>query len=116
MCVISSLPQVSELGPESPAVGLQNELVTQIFQPAPRFALISTGGVAELVKRRPVDVLQAVLSDEKGSNKLQQFFDLYGAEEAAAMCWQLWGCPAPQTPAVHALLILHCQRSIVQER
>lgn len=52
-------------------------------------------GVLEMVKRRPVDVLQTFL-EERASTKIDQFFGSYGAAEAAATCLLL--CTAPPSP------------------
>lgn len=40
---------------------MQNELVSQIFTGPPQVVLVSTAGVLELERRRPVDVLQELL-------------------------------------------------------
>jgi hypothetical protein len=40
---------------------MQNELVSQIFTGPPQMVLVSTAGVLELERRRPVDVLQELL-------------------------------------------------------
>lgn len=65
---------------------MQDELVAQMFSGPPQLVLVSTAGVLELERRRPVDVLQALLQ-ERSPEKLQQFFEAYGAPEAAAMCY-----------------------------
>ena len=39
-------------------------------------------------KLRPVDVLEQILRESRGG-KLEQFFALYGAPEASAMCYFL---------------------------
>lgn len=39
-------------------------------------------------KLRPVDVLEQILRENRGG-KLEQFFSLYGAPEASAMCYFL---------------------------
>lgn len=69
-------------------LALHDELHTQVVLPAPRFVLVSTAGVLELDKLRPVDVLQALL-EERATPKVEAFFDTYGAHEAAAMAMQL---------------------------
>ena len=40
---------------------MQNELVSQLFTGPPQMVLVSTAGVLELERRRPVDVLQELL-------------------------------------------------------
>jgi len=84
-CAIASSPQPSALGPEVQTAGAQEELIAQLFLPASRYVLISTAGVVELEKRRPIDVLVRVL-EERHPDRVRQFFEAYGAPEAAAMC------------------------------
>ncbi|KAF5829261.1 Non-repetitive/WGA-negative nucleoporin C-terminal-domain-containing protein [Dunaliella salina] len=84
-CAIASSPQPSALGPEVQTAGAQEELIAQLFLPASRYVLISTAGVVELEKRRPIDILVRVL-EERHPNRVRQFFEAYGAPEAAAMC------------------------------
>ncbi len=50
-------------------------------------------------KRRPVDVLGAIL-DDRAPAKLEAFFRTYDAAEAAAMCYQLATSPATAVPTV----------------
>ncbi|MEW5305512.1 MAG: hypothetical protein WDW36_008046 [Sanguina aurantia] len=86
-CAMSAVPSRSVLGSDAAASG-NDELSTQIFTPAPRFVLISTAGTMEVERRRPVDVLASIL-EERSPEKLRSFFDIYGAVEAAAMCYIL---------------------------
>ena len=62
---IGCLPQPSQLGPDVHPGGrwgaMQNELLSQIFTGPPQMVLVSTAGVLELERRRPVDVLQELL-------------------------------------------------------
>lgn len=58
-------------------------------------------GVLEFQKRRPADVLAAVL-EERSAAKLEQFVALYGAAEAAAMCFLLATAPAPGVTSVRS--------------
>eukprot|EP00878_Enallax_costatus_P016050 GHUV01016827.1.p1 GENE.GHUV01016827.1~~GHUV01016827.1.p1 ORF type:complete len:1150 (+),score=458.72 GHUV01016827.1:567-4016(+) len=87
---IGCIPQASVLGPEVHPGGswgaMQDELVAQMFSGPQQLVVVSTAGVLELERRRPVDVLQALLA-ERSADKLKQFFDAYGAPEAAAMCY-----------------------------
>jgi hypothetical protein len=46
---------------------MQNELVSQIFTGPPQMVLVSTAGVLELERRRPVDVLQELLQVRGGA-------------------------------------------------
>lgn len=45
-------------------------------------------GATSAHKLRPVDVLEQILRESRGG-KLEQFFALYGAPEASAMCYFL---------------------------
>jgi len=97
-CAIEAAPLRSALGPESNR-GMQDELFTQVFNPPPRFVLISTAGVIELEKRRPIDILQQIL-EERSSDKLRQFFEAFGPPEAAAMCFMVAASRPGQVSAV----------------
>ena len=60
------LPQACTLGPEVLPGGAcgaaQDELAVQVFGAGPpRVVLVTTAGVLQLERRRPVDVLQAML-------------------------------------------------------
>lgn len=63
---------------------------------------ISTAGVLEVEKRRPVDVLASIL-EERSAQKLEQFFIGYGAAEGAAMCFYLATCPPSAASPVRSL-------------
>ena len=54
-----------------------------------------SAGILELVKRRPVDYLQAFL-EERAASQVDQFFSAYGSAEASAACLLL--CTAPPSP------------------
>lgn len=62
---IGCLPQPSVLGPELHPGGswgaCQDELTGQMFSGPLQLVLVSTAGVLQLERRRPVDVLQALL-------------------------------------------------------
>jgi len=55
--------------------------------------------VLKVEKRRPVDVLAAIL-DGRAPATLEAFFRTYDAGEAAAMCYQLVTSPATVVPSV----------------
>jgi len=81
---------------------MRDELYSQVVSPPQRYALVTTAGVLLLERRRPVDVLQQVLED-RDAQRLAQFFAVYGAAEAGAMCLILaagggggGGSPPPQ--------------------
>lgn len=65
--------------------------------------LVSTAGVLELDKLRPVDVLQSLL-EERATAKVEAFFKAYGAAEAAAMAMQLAAAPTGTVPLVRHML------------
>ena len=50
-------------------------------------------------KRRPVDILAAIL-EERAPGKLESFFRTYEAAEAACMAYQLATSPASMVSAV----------------
>lgn len=53
-------------------------------------------------KLRPVDVLEQILRENRGG-KLEQFFSLYGAAEASAMCYFLATAKDKSEVELHAL-------------
>ncbi|GIL76872.1 hypothetical protein Vretifemale_6406 [Volvox reticuliferus] len=65
-----------------------NELISAVWWPPPRFIVMSTAGVMELEKRRPVELLMQIL-ERNSPDQLRSFFQAYGAAEAAAMCYQI---------------------------
>lgn len=69
------------------------ELSSQFYSSPTRFAVVTTAGVMQVLKPRPVDVLADILSeltssgeDAKADEKLRSFFRNFGAIETAAMC------------------------------
>jgi hypothetical protein len=93
-----------------PLTALINPFRAFRLHPTPqRFVLISTAGVLELEKRRPVDVLAALLS-ERDAPKLGQFFSAFGPAEAAAMCYLLVTSDPADVPAVG---VVHLHRGPV---
>ena len=56
--VLRELPAASPLKPLL-RKGLADEPMLQLLLPAPRFAVMSTAGVLEVIRRRPIDLLQA---------------------------------------------------------
>ena len=53
-------------------------------------------------KLRPVDILEQILRENRGG-KLEQFFSLYGAPEASAMCYFLATAKDKNEVELHAL-------------
>lgn len=84
---------------------MQDELTTQLSGAPQPFVIISTAGVLEVEKRRPVDVLASIL-EERSAAKLEQFFRGYGAAEVAAMCFCLATCPPSAASSVSVPLCL----------
>lgn len=62
------------------------ELATQHILPRRRAIILSTMGLMELVFNRPVDLLQKLLEANNFRAVLEDFFQHFGAGEAAAMC------------------------------
>lgn len=62
------------------------ELATQHMLPRRRAIILSTMGLMELVFNRPVDLLQKLLETNNFRTVLEDFFQRFGAGEAAAMC------------------------------
>ncbi|GLI65285.1 hypothetical protein VaNZ11_008776 [Volvox africanus] len=88
---LEATPWRPVLGPEvlSDRAGPgSNELISAVWWPPPRFIVMSTAGVMELEKRRPVELLMQIL-ERSTSDQLRSFFQAYGAAEAAAMCYQI---------------------------
>eukprot|EP00798_Chlamydomonas_sp_ICE-L_P007357 gene7357-480_t len=101
-CALEAVPIQTTLGPETISKGSHaDELSSQVFSPPPRFVLISTAGVLELEKRRPVDILQQML-EERSADKQRQFTEAFGAVETAAMCFML-ACSRPGVTSAMAV-------------
>ncbi|KAL4425159.1 hypothetical protein ABPG77_008264 [Micractinium sp. CCAP 211/92] len=97
-CVIRSVPSSAPLLLGGLETAVRDELTTQNLGAAPRFVMVTTAGVLELEKLRPVDVL-AQLLEQRDAAKLEMFFKSYGAPEAAAMCILLATAGPPQVTA-----------------
>ena len=104
---LAAAPPAPLLGPDARGAARggagQDELSAQIFSPPQRFVLISTAGTLELERRRPVDVLAALLA-ERDAARLAQFFAAFGAAEAAAMCFMLAAGDVADVPAVRSFV------------
>lgn len=68
-------------------------------------ALTATDGAGATYahKLRPVDVLEQILRENRGG-KLEQFFALYGAPEASAMCYFLATAKNKNEVSLHSQL------------
>ncbi|OMO93980.1 Nucleoporin protein [Corchorus olitorius] len=67
----------------------RGELSTQHILPRRRIVVFSTMGMMELVFNRPVDILRRLLESNSPRSILEDFFNRFGAGEAAAMCLML---------------------------
>ena len=84
-CAIVPLATTLGTPSSSSTICIRSDATSINIAPAPRFVIVTTAGVLEVEKRRPVDVLSHLL-EEKNAAKLELFFKSYGAPEAAAMC------------------------------
>lgn len=70
---------------------------------------LDCAGATYAHKLRPVDVLEQILRENRGG-KLEQFFSLYGAAEASAMCYFLATAKDKNEVDLHALTCpFNCQ-------
>ncbi|DBA94363.1 TPA: hypothetical protein ACH3X1_001969 [Trebouxia sp. C0004] len=65
---------------------IKSELATQHVTPAQHFMVMTTAGATQALRLRPVDVLTKILREDR-PGKLEEFFSLFGATEASAMCY-----------------------------
>lgn len=113
-CAIKGVPSLRRnlapllFGTASAEASVRDELTTQNIAPAPRFAVVTTAGVAEVERLRPADVL-AQLLQEPGGPKLELFFKSYAPPEAAAMCIQL---AASGPPVASSAVVAHAKAAL----
>ncbi|CAI9097007.1 OLC1v1033289C1 [Oldenlandia corymbosa var. corymbosa] len=67
----------------------RGDLSTQHILPRRRIIVFSTMGMMEVVFNRPIDILRRLLESSSPRSILEDFFNRYGAGEAAAMCLML---------------------------
>lgn len=67
----------------------RGDLPTQHILPRRRIVVFSTMGLMEVVFNRPVDILRRLFESNAQRSKIEDFFNHYGAGEAAAMCLML---------------------------
>ncbi|GLT96738.1 hypothetical protein SLE2022_143410 [Rubroshorea leprosula] len=67
----------------------RGDLSTQHILPRRRIVIFSTMGMMEVVFNRPVDILRRLLESNSPRSILEDFFNRFGAGEAAAMCLML---------------------------
>ncbi|KAL2558916.1 Nuclear pore complex protein [Forsythia ovata] len=64
----------------------RGDLSTQHILPRRKIVIFSTMGMMEVVFNRPVDILRRLLESNSPRSLLEDFFNRFGAGEAAAMC------------------------------
>uniref|UniRef100_A0A2P2K7E5 Uncharacterized protein MANES_17G083900 n=1 Tax=Rhizophora mucronata TaxID=61149 RepID=A0A2P2K7E5_RHIMU len=67
----------------------RGDLSTQHILPRRRIVVFSTMGMMEIVFNRPVDILRRLFESNSPRPMLEDFFNRFGAGEAAAMCLML---------------------------
>ncbi|XVE85482.1 hypothetical protein DITRI_Ditri17bG0094000 [Diplodiscus trichospermus] len=67
----------------------RGDLSTQHILPRRRIVVFTTMGLMEVVFNRPVDILRRLLESNTPRSILEDFFNRFGAGEAAAMCLML---------------------------
>ncbi|XP_043704564.1 nuclear pore complex protein NUP155-like [Telopea speciosissima] len=67
----------------------RGDLAMQHILPRRRVVIFSTMGMMEVVFNRPVDILRRLLESNTPRSILEDFFNRFGAGEAAAMCLML---------------------------
>ncbi|KAF9114226.1 hypothetical protein BGX27_011428 [Mortierella sp. AM989] len=83
---MSELPGVEYAGTIDPSIA-RNELAVQLSRSAREYLVLTNSGVQVFSKRRPIDTLQQLLLDGRGSESdLVSFFTQYGRVESCAMC------------------------------
>ncbi|KAG0242522.1 Non-repetitive/WGA-negative nucleoporin C-terminal-domain-containing protein [Mortierella sp. GBAus27b] len=83
---MSEVPGVEYAGPIDSSIA-RNELATQLSRSAREYLVLTNSGVQVFAKRRPIDTLQQLLLDGRGSeSELASFFTQYGRVESCAMC------------------------------
>ncbi|KAG0257515.1 hypothetical protein BG011_003926 [Mortierella polycephala] len=83
---MSEVPGIEYAGAIDPSVS-RNELAVQLSRSAREYLVLTNSGVQVFAKRRPIDTLQQLLVDVRGSeSELASFFTQYGRVESCAMC------------------------------
>ncbi|PKI58192.1 hypothetical protein CRG98_021414, partial [Punica granatum] len=67
----------------------RSDLSVQHILPRRKFIVFSTMGLMEVVFNRPVDILRRLFESNSPRSVLDEFFNRFGASEAAAMCLML---------------------------
>ncbi|KAL6001329.1 hypothetical protein ACLOJK_007063 [Asimina triloba] len=83
-CVFEGLQEPYEK--ETVKLWARGDLATQHILPRRRVVAFSTMGMMEVVFNRPVDILRRFLESSSPRSVLEDFFNRFGAGEAAAMC------------------------------
>ncbi|KAF8398942.1 hypothetical protein HHK36_014807 [Tetracentron sinense] len=87
LCGFESLGESCEKA--SGKLWAKGDLATQHILPRRRIVVFSTMGMMEVVFNRPVDMLRRLLEFSTPRSILEDFFNRFGAAEAAAMCLML---------------------------
>ncbi|KAL7409572.1 Non-repetitive/WGA-negative nucleoporin C-terminal-domain-containing protein [Mrakia frigida] len=100
--VLTSLPAPESLRVPGRGALRLNELAAQTSVQPRRFLVLTTHGMYEIRKQRPVDVLKAVLESGAGLDggvEVPAFFDTYGRDQSCAMCLAVASeSSSPSTP------------------
>lgn len=67
----------------------KGDLQTQHILPRRRIVIFGTMGVTEVIFNRPVDILRKLFESNAPRSNIEDFFNRFGAGEAAAMCLML---------------------------
>ncbi|ONL95295.1 Nuclear pore complex protein NUP155 [Zea mays] len=67
----------------------KGDLPTQHILPRRRVVVFNTMGLMELIFNRPVDILRKLFDGNTLRSQIEEFFNRFGAGEAAAMCLML---------------------------
>ncbi|GFP83564.1 nuclear pore complex protein nup155 [Phtheirospermum japonicum] len=67
----------------------RGDLSTQHILPRRKIVIFSTMGMMEIVFNRPIDILRRLFESNSPRSLLEDFFNRFGAGEAAAMCLML---------------------------
>ncbi|KAG8382696.1 hypothetical protein BUALT_Bualt05G0104300 [Buddleja alternifolia] len=67
----------------------RGDLSTQHILPRRKIVIFSTMGMMEVIFNRPIDILRRLLESNSPRSLLEDFFNRFGAGEAAAMCLML---------------------------
>ncbi|KAI1311300.1 hypothetical protein EDD11_003513 [Mortierella claussenii] len=97
---MSEVPGVEYAGAIDSSIA-RNELAVQLSRSAREYLVLTNSGVQVFAKRRPIDTLQQLLLDGRGSeSELASFFTQYGRVESCAMCIAILCAHPGLSPAI----------------